>query len=57
MAAYLRTLEDFEVRAETTIDEVTTDNDQKLQFAGNTLYRVHRPNAFFIQSAHRPTPP
>jgi hypothetical protein len=50
MATYLRTLQDFEIRANTTIDEVAADNGQKLQFGGTTLYRVHRPNSFLVQT-------
>jgi len=50
MSAYLRTLNTFEVRANTTIDEVDADNGQKLQFSGATTYRVRRPNAFFVET-------
>lgn len=50
MGAYLRTLENFEVRADTTLDEVDADTGQKLQFEGNTLYRVARPHAFFVET-------
>src|SRR5262245_2978262 len=50
MGAYLRTLTDFEVRAETTMDNVLDGTEQKVQFAGNGLYRVHRPNAFYLES-------
>ena len=50
MGAYLRTLTAFEVRADTTIDEVDADNGQKLQFGGATTYRVRRPNAFYVET-------
>lgn len=50
MGAYLRTLDDFEVQAETTVDEVAADNGQKLQFSGSTRYRVRPPNAFQVQT-------
>src|SRR5262245_12778219 len=50
MSGYLRTLQNFEVRANTTTDEVAVDNGQKLQFSGSNLYRVARPHAFFIET-------
>ena len=50
MSAYLRTLQNFEVRATTLIDEVDADTGQKLQFEGQTTYRVARPHAFFIDT-------
>jgi hypothetical protein len=50
MGAYLRTLTDFEVRAQTTTDMVLDDTEQKVQFAGDGLYRIHRPNAFYLES-------
>jgi hypothetical protein len=43
MGAYLRSLKTFEVRADTTIDEVLTSG-QKVQFAGTLDYRVQAPN-------------
>jgi hypothetical protein len=49
MGAYLRTLQSFEVQTNTTIDVVMEDDGQKLQFDGAGLYRVRRPNAFFIE--------
>jgi hypothetical protein len=52
MGAYLRGLQSFEVRTSTTMDvitEVTDADEQKLQFAGTGLYRVRRPNAFFVE--------
>ncbi len=50
MSAYLRTLENFQVQADTTTDEVAVDNGQKLQFTGESVYRVRRPNAFFVET-------
>lgn len=50
MGAYLRTLQAFEVRAHTSLDEVDAETGQKLQFEGNTVYRVRRPNAFFVEA-------
>ena len=47
MGAYLRTLGSFEIKADTLKDTVL-DNGQKVQFAGNTEYKVRRPNAFAI---------
>ncbi|MGH6950708.1 MAG: DUF2092 domain-containing protein [Vitreimonas sp.] len=49
MGAYLRTLQSFEVQTNTTIDMVMAEDGQKLQFDGTGLYRVRRPNAFFIE--------
>ena len=49
MGAYLRTLQSFEIQTNTTIDIVMEDDGQKLQFDGADLYRVRRPNAFFIE--------
>ena len=43
VGAYLRTLKDFRVRAETTKDEVVGDG-QKIQFGGSVDYRVHQPD-------------
>jgi hypothetical protein len=50
MGAYLRTLTSFEIKSETTTEEVL-DNDQKVQFAGTTDYKVRRPNGFVITVA------
>lgn len=50
MGAYLRTLQAFEVRAETTMDNVLDGTEQKVQFAGEGLYRIRRPNAFFLEA-------
>jgi hypothetical protein len=50
MSAYLRTLQSFEVHATTTMDQVLTDTEQKVQFAGNGIYRIRRPNAFYLES-------
>jgi hypothetical protein len=49
MGAYLRTLERFQIQANTTIDEVA-DNGQKLQFAGTVLYKVRRPDGLFVET-------
>jgi hypothetical protein len=52
MSAYLRSLQSFEARTATTMDmitEVTPGEEQKLQFAGTGLYRVRRPNSFFVE--------
>lgn len=49
MGAYLRTLQSFEVQTNSTIDIVMEEDGQKLQFDGTGLYRVRRPNAFFIE--------
>jgi hypothetical protein len=43
MGAELRKLKAFELRSETTIDEVL-DNGQKVQFGGTVDFRVRRPN-------------
>lgn len=50
MGGYLRTLGEFEVRARTAQDMVLTDTGQKVQFAGDGLYRIRRPNAFYLES-------
>lgn len=50
MGAYLQTLQTFEVRMNTNVDEVAADTGQKLQFSGTTTYRVRRPNGFQIDS-------
>jgi hypothetical protein len=49
MSAYLRTLTTFEIRADTTREEVDR-NGQKLQFSGTIDYKVRRPNGLLIQS-------
>ena len=50
MSEYLRTLRTFEVRARTTMDDVLIDTEQKIQFAGDGIYRIRRPNAFYLES-------
>ena len=50
MGAYLRTLTNFEIKADTTTDAVL-DNGQKVQFAGKNNYKVRRPNGFVITVA------
>lgn len=50
MGAYLRTLQNIEVRSKTSIDEVLVDTGQKVQFGGEGLYRIRRPNAFYLES-------
>lgn len=47
MSAYLGTLQTFELKSDTTIDQVF-DNGQKLQFDGHVIYKVRRPNGFVI---------
>lgn len=47
MGAYLRTLKSFELKTDTLSDSVL-DNGQKVQFAGNTDYKVRRPNGFVV---------
>jgi hypothetical protein len=49
MGDYLRTLRSFELRTKTTIEEPIS-NGQKLEFAGTALYRIRRPDAFFIET-------
>jgi hypothetical protein len=49
MEDYLRTLRAFELRTKTIIEEPIT-NGQKLEFAGTALYRIRRPDAFFIET-------
>jgi hypothetical protein len=49
MGADLRTLQTFEVRTATTMDMVAEDNGQRLTFSGAGLYRVQRPNAFYVE--------
>ena len=48
MGAYLRTLESFQVRAESTSEEVLTDG-QKLQFAQNSNLLADRPNRLMAE--------
>jgi len=48
MGAYMRTLNAFSVRSETTIDEVT-DDGMKLQFGGTVTMQVKRPNGFHAE--------
>jgi hypothetical protein len=43
MGAYLRSLKEFQVRSETSTDEVLTSG-QKLQFGGSVDYRVRQPD-------------
>lgn len=50
MGAYLRTLQAFEVHAETTRDMVLDGTEQKVQFAGTGVYRIRRPNAFYLEA-------
>jgi hypothetical protein len=47
MGDYLRTLRAFELRTKTVIEEPIS-NGQKLEFAGTALYRIRRPDEFFI---------
>lgn len=48
MGAYLRTLNSFEVRADTTIDEVL-ESGQKLQFASAIHLRARRPDHLWAE--------
>jgi len=50
MGAYLRTLNAFEIKANTLTDTVL-DNGQTVQFAGTANYRVRKPNGFIITVA------
>lgn len=50
MSDYLGTLKTIEVNAKTSIDEVLIDTGQKVQFAGEGLYKIRRPNAFFVET-------
>lgn len=47
MSAYLGTISRFELKADTTLDQVYR-NGQKLQFGGQIVYKVQRPNGFMI---------
>jgi hypothetical protein len=49
MSAYLKTLRSFEVQTSTTIEEIADDNDSKLTISGTGLYRVRRPDAFYVE--------
>ncbi len=50
MSDYLRTLKTIEINAKTSIDEVLIDTGQKVQFAGEGLYKIRRPDAFFLET-------
>src|SRR5215469_2947587 len=47
MSSYLRGLQSFEIKGDTTLDVVTTKG-QRLQLGGNVEYKVRRPNGFRI---------
>jgi hypothetical protein len=47
MGAYLRTLNAFEISAQTTLDLVTNDG-QRIQLDGSSAYKVRRPDGFVI---------
>jgi hypothetical protein len=49
MSGYLRSLQSFEIHTRTTYEDVTAEEGQKLQFAGTGVYRVQRPNHFFVE--------
>ncbi len=49
MGNYLRGIQTVEVRSKATRDEVLTDTGQKVQFGGEAVYRIRRPNAFSIE--------
>src|SRR5262245_26969522 len=49
MSGFLRSLQSFEIHTRTTYEDVTVEEGQKLQFAGTGVYRVRRPNAFFVE--------
>ena len=44
MGGFLRTLQTFTLRADTTIDEVLDDTGQKIQFGGTVEYHVRLPD-------------
>jgi hypothetical protein len=46
MAAYLRTLQTFDIQVNSTIETVL-DDGQKVQFGGTTEYQVVRPHGFY----------
>jgi hypothetical protein len=48
MGAFLSTLNQFEVRTQTTLDLVTVSG-QTVQLDGGAVYKVRRPNSFSIQ--------
>ena len=50
MSAYLGTIGKFEIKADTTLDQVYR-NGQKLQFGGTIEYKVARPGGFMISVA------
>lgn len=50
MSAYLGTIGKFEIKAETTLDQVYR-NGQKLQFGGTIEYKVARPDRFMVSVA------
>lgn len=47
MSAHLRTLNSLEMKADTLTDVVLTDG-QKIQFGGDVIYRIRRPDAFVV---------
>lgn len=50
MAAYMRTLGDFEVRSDSTMERVYADG-QKLQFTNKVVYRVRQPDRMTVDVA------
>lgn len=50
MSAYMRTLQNVEIHARTTMEDVLLETGQKVQFGGEATYRIRRPNAFFLES-------
>lgn len=48
MGAYIRSLKTFEVRTKATIENVVQDTDLKVTLGLEGVYRVQRPNAFFV---------
>lgn len=48
MGAYLKTLKAFELRSNATIETSMDDTDLKVTLGLENLYRVERPNRFFI---------
>jgi hypothetical protein len=48
MGAYLRTLKQFEIRSNATIENVVQDTNLKVTLGVEGFYRVQRPNAFFV---------
>ena len=49
MGAYLKTLNSFELRSRATIETNVEDTDLKVTLGLENLYRVQRPNRFFIE--------